>query len=75
MPLGLAETTTSFRPMQRMGTSNSLITWTLRQFSLNKASPTALLSMASVRVFQVPRSFQVPEKRMTSIFGSCSTTA
>ena len=33
------------------------------------------LSIASVRVFHVPRSFQVPAKRMTSISGSCSTTA
>ena len=39
------------------------------------ASPTTWPSIASVRVFQVPRSFQVPAKRMTSISGSCSTTA
>lgn len=65
MPSGLAETTTSFSPMQSTGTSSSFSTWTFWQVSFSMALPMLGSSMASVRVFQVPISFHWPAKRIT----------
>ena len=60
MPSGPAATTTSLSPSQKIGAPNSLITWVLLFFLPNMALPIMLDGNSSVRVFHVPRSFQLP---------------
>ena len=56
---------TFFSPMARMGTLISLMICTFSHWSSCMALPTQFSSIASVKVFHVPRSFHWPEKRMT----------